>query len=297
MQKTPITILILVFLAVLGFFVLNSSPSGSGEKNADVSLVADYKNGWYTVAGTSVHLVNGVSKIPAAPGSTSMITTQYFGNEVVADIDKDGDDDVAFIMTQDGGGSGIFFYLVGAIKEENGYRGTQAVLIGDRIAPQTTEFRDGLVIVNYADRAPGEAMAALPSIGKSLYLKYDPASMQFGEVVRDFEGEHTNTDTFARVSGHRGEKISALDVSVTVNKILEDSRCPEDVVCIQAGTVRVVATLQSGLGTAANQEFRLNEPITTEAEEITLTQVAPVPNSKRTIQDTDYLFYFEIKKR
>jgi hypothetical protein len=62
-------------------------------------------------------------------------------------------------------------------------------LIADRIAPQTTEYRDGLVVVNYAERRPGEPFTTPPSVGKSLWLKYDPVAMDFGEVVQNFEGE------------------------------------------------------------------------------------------------------------
>jgi hypothetical protein len=113
----------------------------------------------------------------------------------MADIDGDGDEDVVFLVSQDGAGTGTFFFLVGAIKEDLGYRGTEAVYIGDRIALQTTEFRDGLIVVNYVDRAPGEPFSAIPSVGKSLYLKYDSQSQSFGEVVQDFEGEHNLTIT------------------------------------------------------------------------------------------------------
>ena len=37
--------------------------------------------------------------------------------------------------------------------------------------------------------APGEPMTAQPSVGKSVYLKLDPATMQFGIVEPNFEGE------------------------------------------------------------------------------------------------------------
>lgn len=116
--------------------------------------------------------------------------TQYFGNQVQADINGDGLTDVAFLITEQPGGSGTFFYLVGALKQRDGsYLGSQAMLIGDRIAPQTTEFRNGLVIVNYADRLPLEPMTTRPSQGKSLYAKYSASSNDFGEVVQNFEGE------------------------------------------------------------------------------------------------------------
>lgn len=89
---------------------------------------------------------------------------------------------------------------------------------------------------------------------------------------------------------------SALDVNVVPLEVLEDSRCPQDVQCIQAGTVRIRAQLTSGLG-QANQIFELEKPITTEAEEVTLIQVTPIPKAGETISLSAYEFVFRITKR
>jgi hypothetical protein len=96
--------------------------------------------------------------------------TQYFGNVATGDLNGDGVPDVAFILTQSGGGSGTFYYVVVALKTPTDYQGTNAVLLGDRIAPQTTEIKNGQVIANYADRASGEPMSTAPSVGVSKYL-------------------------------------------------------------------------------------------------------------------------------
>lgn len=152
-------------------------------------VATEYKNATYRIAGQSVTLVNGYAAAPTAPGSASKVVTQYFGNEATGDLNGDGVADVGFLLTQNTGGSGTFFYAVAAIKTTDGYRGTDAVLLGDRIAPQTTEIRDGKLLVNYADRAPGESFTVQPSFGKSLWLKLDPTTLQFGEVVQNFEGE------------------------------------------------------------------------------------------------------------
>lgn len=93
-----------------------------------------------------------------------------------------------------------------------------------------------------------------------------------------------------------GKRISGLGVTIEPIEVIEDSRCPTDVVCIQAGTVRLRANLTSGLGTA-EQIFKLNAPITTEAEEITLLEVSPATNSKIQISPADYRFTFKIAKR
>jgi hypothetical protein len=97
-------------------------------------------------------------------------------------------------MTFNTGGTGTFFYVVAALNTVNGYVGSQGLLLGDRIAPQTTEMSQNprhvnVIVVNYADRKPGEPMVTEPSVGKSIWIKLDPKIMQFGEVVQNFEGE------------------------------------------------------------------------------------------------------------
>ena len=110
-------------------------------------------------------------------------------------------------------------------------------------------------------------------------------------------GDNTNGgDTKERITTKIDQGASVLGVKVTPLEVLEDSRCPVDVQCIQAGTVRVRATLESGLG-SGSQEFQLNQPITTEAEIVTLVDVEPIPYSTVEILKSAYIFYFEIKKR
>lgn len=93
-----------------------------------------------------------------------------------------------------------------------------------------------------------------------------------------------------------GQKVNGLDVALTPLKVMEDSRCAVDVQCIWAGTIKVQTKIQSGLGESI-MIFEPNKPITTEAETITLTEVAPAPRSTETIKPADYRFTFQIEKR
>src|SRR5690606_35151990 len=112
------------------------------------------------------------------PGAASKVTTRYFGNELEADLNDDGRQDIVFLITQEKGGSGVFYYAVAALNLENGYLGSDGFFLGDRIAPQSTDMspnprQKGVVVVNYAVRAVGESMTSSPSEGKSAYLKLD----------------------------------------------------------------------------------------------------------------------------
>lgn len=193
-----IVLYILVAVAAAGglFYALRSRVSAPAPGESPIAG-NDYKNIAYLIDGASVKLVNGASEVEAAPGSASKIITRYFGNEARTDLDGDGREDIAFLLTQNPGGSGTFFYVVAALNKETGWIGSDGFLLGDRIAPQTTEVsrnpnQKGVIVMNYADRRPGEPMTAQPSVGKSVWLKLDPATMQWGEVAQNFEGESAN---------------------------------------------------------------------------------------------------------
>ncbi len=130
------------------------------------------RNCKYKVENNDVALANGYSTEEIIPGSASRLVTQYFGNEAKGDFNADGFDDTAFLLTQSMGGSGTFYYLAVALGSKNGQCiGTNAFFLGDRIAPQTTEFKNGEIIVNFAERKSGESMSATPSVGVSKYFK------------------------------------------------------------------------------------------------------------------------------
>lgn len=177
---------VVVVLVLIGY-AMSTFVKDTG---AGVYLGTDVKNAEYMLDGKPVRLVNGVGEIILNPANPEVKSTvRYFGNEAVGDLNADGVDDIGFLITADSGGSGTFFYATAGIQLAGGYRGADAVLLGDRIAPQTTEIRDGLLLVNYADRARGESFVTKPSFGKSIWLKLDTERFQFGEVVQNFEGE------------------------------------------------------------------------------------------------------------
>lgn len=173
------TLRIIVFLIIgAGAFYVWNSYINTEKQNDDVLIppqeeVFDGKNATYSIEGEAVTLVNGEAETETEtfPGAVSVTTTQYFGNEAWGDLNGDGKEDIAFLIVQDGGGSGLFYYAVVALKTDDGYKTTDAFFVGDRIAPQTTEIHGTELDVNYAERKPGEPMTARPSVGVTLRLK------------------------------------------------------------------------------------------------------------------------------
>lgn len=196
-MKKIISLIIICSVAVVGYLTFTESSKTEKfeqEQEEVQTVIADYKNTSYLIAGQQVQLTDGYNKSEIAPGSVTNVITRYLGNELFTDLDGDGDDDIAFILTQETGGSGVFYYAVAALNTDNGYRGSDGYLLGDRVAPQSTVISSNprhkkVVVFNYADREMGEPMTTQPSVGKSIYLKIVPETIYWAIVEPDFEGE------------------------------------------------------------------------------------------------------------
>jgi hypothetical protein len=90
-----------------------------------------------------------------------------------------------------------------------------------------------------------------------------------------------------------GDTAQFKDISIKPISIEEDSRCPVDVQCIWAGTVRVKIQVVSGTGTSTSI-VTLDQPFTTEAQRITLTAVTPEKHSQTQASTGGYRLSFNV---
>lgn len=146
-----------------------------------------------------------------------------------------------------------------------------------------------------------------------LIISYRPASQNPTDINVTTEGTGTNdastsgtpvapgtstgstgTTAGTTVSAKIGETIVISGVTGTVKELVEDSRCPQDVQCIQAGTVKVKVNFAYGV---LNQDvvLTLGQPTTLYGHTATLLGVKPDKVSTTTIAKSDYIFTFSIK--
>ena len=164
-KKFGFIFLALIIVVLVVILIVHTQPT----KLTDQSF--DALNSTFIIDGQSITLVNGLSEI-SIPNSSSKTVTHYFGNEANDDINNDGQTDKIFLIYQNTGGSGTFFYVLAGISTKNGYKTTNPILLGDRISPQSTVITEtGEIQVNYVDRLPEEPMTAVPSIGITKTLK------------------------------------------------------------------------------------------------------------------------------
>jgi len=181
-MKKIIIIVIIVLIVGGGWYFTNNSSTQNIVENS-----SDPFNTTYFINNKPYTLKEGLSE-ELVPNSSSKIVTKYFGNEVRTDLNDDGREDIVFLITQETGGTGVFFYVVAALNTDSGWKGSHALFLGDRIAPQTTELSrntsyKNVIVVNYAERGSNEPMTAQPSIGKSIWLELNPETMLFNEVA------------------------------------------------------------------------------------------------------------------
>ncbi|MEM7022274.1 MAG: Gmad2 immunoglobulin-like domain-containing protein [Pseudomonadota bacterium] len=125
----------------------------------------------YEIEGSSVSLANGAAEQPVAPDIPVRVRTSVLGEPVYGDLDRDGDDDAVLWLAQQPGGSGSFIYVAAALREADGFRGTTAVFLGDRIARHRLAIENSLVLVDFAEHGPTQAMVDAPNTEVRAYTQ------------------------------------------------------------------------------------------------------------------------------
>jgi len=166
----PNALIGIIFLAGIVAIVVSSAQAGDNDTGPLIGFDRDPLNATYLIEGQALPLADGMRTSVAAPGSATITKTMVLGKPVYGDLTGDGNKDAAVLLTHDPGGSGTFYYVAVALNVKNRFQGTNAVLIGDRIAPRDMGVGNGIVKINYLDRLPEEPMSAPPSVRKTSIL-------------------------------------------------------------------------------------------------------------------------------
>ena len=157
-------------LSVVSFLLIScgstsettSSNTDSQAEQSSAQAPADPANAGYYIDGIVYTLVNGELE-QAIEDSTTVNKFKLLDFKAVGDINKDGTDDVAVVLTNDAGGSGTFYYLAiftsgsSPVIENTSY-------LGDRIVVNDITFTNNQFQVKYLDRDSEADMASDPTI-------------------------------------------------------------------------------------------------------------------------------------
>jgi len=101
--------------------------------------------------------------------------------------------------------------------------------------------------------------------------------------------------TSGRVTTYMGGTATTLNVTVSPQALISDSRCPVDVQCVWAGTVEVRTVLSTQVA-HGEHTMKLNEPQNFGDFTVTLLEVSPAA-TQGVIPESSYRFTYEVKKR
>jgi hypothetical protein len=103
------------------------------------------------------------------------------------------------------------------------------------------------------------------------------------------------------VAVRRGESVVfGNDIFITFNRVPEDSRCPEDVKCVWAGSARVELSMRKSGGHALPIVLNTGVPprdTTIDRYHVALHALTPATNSKRVIEPDEYVASISVSTR
>ena len=99
--------------------------------------------------------------------------------------------------------------------------------------------------------------------------------------------------TSTQVATYLGGTTTGLNVSVSPQAVVSDSRCPVDVTCIWAGTVEVRTVLSTAVS-HGEHVLTLGEPQSFGEYIVTLIEVSPT-KTEAAVPESSYRFTFEIE--
>jgi hypothetical protein len=172
MKKSMIPLLVLG-LAIGGYYWLKDDKPEADSTATTVGAGYHPNPSAATFAfdGEAVTLSNGVGR--SVDSAIGLVTeTRLLEERGYGDLNADKKEDAAVLLTQSGGGSGTFVYVAAFVSGPVGYKGTNAVFLGDRIEPTSVSVADGVATVKYLDRKPDEPMSAEPTVPTTKHFVY-----------------------------------------------------------------------------------------------------------------------------
>lgn len=243
------------------------------------------KNAWLAIIGIAIVVLGAYYFLPAPSNDVDENLANYFKEELVALAVEDVGQPIE-------GFDADLLIMAYAGLEKSDFNGVEAL-------EGVYEIKEdgSLAFARTQDLPASSAERTIADEGYATLLKNISQRLNISpEDESGIDALIENLNLSERVELKLNEEKTVLGVSLTPLEVLEDSRCPVDVTCIQAGTVRLRALLKSGLG-EAGQIFTMGEVVTTEAEEFSLVFVEPLARSTEQINPEDYVFRFQIEKR
>ena len=112
----------------------------------------------------SVKLTNGQYEgEPIMEDGSSRPTVSLMPLSAYGDLNGDGVEDAAVLLSENSGGSGTFFYLAAVVNQEGEPVNSATTFLGDRVSPESIAILNGEIVIEMAAHAETDPMCC-PSL-------------------------------------------------------------------------------------------------------------------------------------
>ncbi len=101
-----------------------------------------------------------------------------------------------------------------------------------------------------------------------------------------------------------GKSIQLDDVTITFEKVLEDSRCPKDVQCVWAGQIKVQLKIEEKNRTSTQKNIIFSPTskddkivYSSDVKSINALEVMPYPQTNNTVAEREYILLLQEVKQ
>ena len=207
-KKILIVLAVLVVLIIGGIILMNKIKTSVNKQNPQTknsntpAVQLSPLNAKYLVESKMVNLENGKEE-SISPYGAQKQTTEIWGAPVSGDLNSDGQNDYAVIITQKTENDpGVYYYAAIALvdQQKNLIVGSNAVPMGDRIDIKNVAIVNDAVRINYLDwKTNGDEVEASPTMPviKSYILD--------GVMFRELTEKRANAQAEAACTDNGGE--------------------------------------------------------------------------------------------
>ena len=109
-------------------------------------------------ASKKAKLTDGRYEGEVQSGAASKIVTTLYPTHAVGDLNGDGADDAAVILTTNSGGSGTFYVLVAVLNQGGTPKAAATASLGDRVKVESLVINAGEIVLDMVTHGPQDPM-------------------------------------------------------------------------------------------------------------------------------------------
>ncbi|NOY65717.1 MAG: hypothetical protein GXO97_10050 [Nitrospirae bacterium] len=148
---------VILSIILLSGIMLYLTSSVAGLQTSSLTITS-LENSVYKLEKEEVKLRDG--KFIKTPGIDGFPYAYWveFETAALGDLNKDGLSDAAVVLSWNGGGSGIFYYLSAVVNDKGKPVNVDTLLLGDRVRIKTIRISSGIIEIKLLTHGPFDPM-------------------------------------------------------------------------------------------------------------------------------------------